>query len=427
MRDAGNDALRSHRPWPLLAAALALLPAAAAAQEGVGVACTTAPGPSPTFTLTVTDGYIQLPDGATMYMWGYAPAGGGFQHPGPVLCVNEGETVTVVLRNPTPRDVSIVFPGQEDVLADGAAVQPQLDGGGTLRSLAQVAPAGGGSVTYRFVARRPGTFPYHSGTDPITQVRMGLFGALVVRPAGAPHQAFDRLDSAFTPGEEFMLLLSEIDPLQHQAVESGLPFDPASYHPRYWLANGRGFPDTIADNFAPWLPAQPYGALARIHPWNSATHPAPGLIRYLNFGTENYPFHPHGNNGLVIGRDGFALQGPGGEDLSFEKFAVNIAPGQTWDVTFRWHDAESYSPSNPVTVTVPSVANLQYGIFYGGSPYLGVTGPQPPGSSTLNQCGEYYIITHNHALHQLTAWGGVVLVGPLTYLRVDPPLPNSCP
>ena len=224
-----------------------------------------------------------------------------------------------------------------------------------------------------------------------------------------------------------MLLLSEIDPLQHYAVEAGLPFDPTAYKPRYWLANGRGFPDTIADNAAPWLPAQPYGALARIHPWNPATHPLPGLVRYLNFGTEKYPFHPHGNNGLVVGRDGYALQGPAGEDLAFEKFAIDIAPGQTWDVLFQWHDAEGYSPANPVPVTVPSTANLQYGMFYGGSPYLGSTGPLPPGASTLNQCGEYYIITHNHALHQLTAWGGVVMVGPITYLRIDPPQPNSCP
>ena len=32
-----------------------------------------------------------------------------------------------------------------------------------------------------------------------------------------------------------------------------------TYHPRYWLINGRGFPDSIADNFASWLPNQPYG------------------------------------------------------------------------------------------------------------------------------------------------------------------------
>ena len=53
-------------------------------------------------------------------MWGYSEAGKPFQHPGPVLCVNQGDTVTVILQNTfAEADVSIIFPGQEDVLADG--------------------------------------------------------------------------------------------------------------------------------------------------------------------------------------------------------------------------------------------------------------------------------------------------------------------
>ena len=53
-------------------------------------------------------------------------AAGTFQHPGPVLCVTEGDTVTVVLHNTlNDDDVSIVFPGQKNVKADGAPVQPQ--------------------------------------------------------------------------------------------------------------------------------------------------------------------------------------------------------------------------------------------------------------------------------------------------------------
>ena len=51
---------------------------------------------------------------------------------------------------------------------------------------------------------------------------MGLFGALIVRPTHrAPTTPTTSADSRFTPGEEFMVLLSEIDPYQHQAVEQG--------------------------------------------------------------------------------------------------------------------------------------------------------------------------------------------------------------
>lgn len=417
----------------VLACGLVLLPVAArAAPPAVGVACTTNAGPNPTFTLEARDGYIQLPDSNTMYMWGYAQGGRAFQHPGPVLCVNEGDTVTVILNNTLAEPVSIIFPGQEGVQANGAPAQPQYNGAGILTSLTNVAGAGGGTVAYTFVASHPGSFIYESGTNPQKQVRMGLFGALLVRPAAGANFVYNRPDSRFTPNEEFLVLLSEIDPYQHEAAERGASFNLNNYHPRYWLINGRGFPDSIADNFSPFLPDQPYGALARIRPFDIAAHPYPGAIRYLNVGTEEFPFHPHGNNGLVIGRDGGALEGPRtvptvpGPDLSFEKFAINIGPGQTWDVIFKWYDAENYSESNPVPVTIPQVNNQEFGMFYSGSPYLGKTGTLPPGASTLNTCGEYYIISHNHALFQITSWG-VNMSGPITYVRVDPPLPNNCP
>lgn len=399
-----------------------------------GIACTTAGSPNPTFTLDAKPGYIQLPDGTTAYMWSYANGGEAFQHPGPVLCVNEGDTVTVILTNSLAEPVSIMFPGQENVLADGAPAQPQFSAG-ALTSLTNAA-APGTSISYSFVATHPGSYIYESGTLPHKQVRMGLFGALLVRPALGASYMNNRADSQYTTNtqftasgpsvnEEYMVLLSEIDPYQHYYAEAGYPFDFNYYHPRYWLVNGRGFPDSIADNFAPYLPDQPYGALARIHP-NSASHLLPGAIRYLNVGTEEFPYHPHGNNGRVIGRDGRALQGAGGEDLSMEKFAINIGPSQAWDVIFDWHDAESYNQTtNPVPVTIPQVNNQEFGIFYSGSPYLGVTGPLPPGASTLNTCGEYYIISHNHALFQMSSWG-VNATGPITYVRVDPPLPNNC-
>ena len=433
----------------LMLSSAAVRPIAAATQGSnpSGVVCTTdgGGGSNPTFTLTTRAGYINLPDGTTAYTWGYAEGSRPFQHPGPVLCVNQGDTVTVTLRNaftPTsPKSapaVSIIFPGQENVLADGAPSQPQFSGA-TLTALAKPAQPGGGTVTYSFVASRPGTFLYESGggqvasgtpsfySSPQVQVRMGLFGALIVRPAGHPDWAYDRPDSQFNPGTEYMALLSEIDPYLNARVLKGTSaFNMNNYHPRYWLINGRGFPDSIADNFATWLPTQPYGSLATIHPID-ATNTLPSITRYLSVGTEDYPFHPHGNNGKVIGRDGAPLAAGGGEDMSFDKFSVNIGPGQTWDVLFSWKDNEEYAPStNPVPASEPDLQNLTVGMFYSGSPYLGVQEPMPPGISTLNECGEFYIIAHNHALHQLTSWG-VNMTGPITYTRVDPPLPNSCP
>lgn len=410
-----------------LLALLSLYPAAGAARVAAqalpsdGLVCTT----GPTFTLTARSGYIGTPDDNILYMWGLSAGSDPYQYPGPVLCVNQGDTVTVILHNTLPQDVSLIFPGQTNVLANGQPAQPQFSGS-TLTSLTNVAPANGGSVTYSFVASEPGTYLYQSGTNPAVQVRLGLFGALVVRPSLGAGYAYNRADSAFNPATEYLVLLSDIDPYLSQATEAGLPFNMSNYRARYWLINGRGFPDAIAPNFASWLPSQPYGALARIYPYDATLNPLPALARYINVGSEDHPFHPHGNNGLMIGRDGRALEGSAQQDLAFERYSFNMGPGQTADVLFRWYDAEAYAPSNPVPVTIPNFQNMMYGMFYSGSPYLGEQGTIPVGTTSENQCGEYYIIAHNHALYQLSSWG-VLMTGPATYMRVDPPQPNTCP
>ncbi len=424
--------MRKHSTYPkmaivllIVALVLALVPgwttsASAQSAQSDGMVCTSGPN----FSLTSHTGYIGTPDGNVVFMWGLSSGADDFQYPGPVLCVNEGDTVTVVLHNTLNRGISLIFPGQENVLADGQPDGPVFNGT-NLVSLAKVAGANGGTVTYSFVATRPGTFLYQSGTDPAIQVPMGLFGAIVVRPAGHPDWVYDRPETAFNPNHEYIALLSEIDPVLSQKMEAGQPFNSKNYHPRYWMINGRGFPDTIAPNFASWLPGQPYGALAIIEPWDASLNPLPAVIRYLSVGSVDYPFHPHGNNVRIVGRDGMPLEGAAAEDLAYDKYSIPVGPGQTWDALFSWHDPEAYnSATNPVPVTFPNIMDLFFGPFFGGAPYLGEQGAIPVGTTTQNQCGEYYHIAHNHALYQITSWG-VPMTGMATYTRINPP--GGCP
>jgi len=201
----------------------------------IGMICT----PGPTFDLKATDGYISTPDGNSVYMWGYAESAGAFQMPGPVLCVTEGDTVTINLTNELPEPVSIVFPGQTDVTTVGGA--PGL--------FTTEAATSGGTVTYSFVAAEPGTYLYESGSAPHKQVQMGLYGVLVVRPALGPSFAYNDPATEFNPGREYLLVIHDIDPELHYAVEHGLPYDVTTMLDRYWTINGRAFPDTINDNF----------------------------------------------------------------------------------------------------------------------------------------------------------------------------------
>ena len=156
----------------LAAPAGAAVPRIIPASVPGNVVCTT----GPTFDLTARAGRIQTPDGNSVYMWGYAPTGGIFQIPGPVLCVNEGDTVTVNLTSPPTTcgrgDLDLVFPGQLGVTSTDPT--PGLLAG-------EADP--GGTVSYSFAAGRAGTYLYESGTEPSKQVEMGLYGAIIVRPA----------------------------------------------------------------------------------------------------------------------------------------------------------------------------------------------------------------------------------------------------
>src|SRR6267154_4023817 len=312
-----------------------------------------APGiTGPTFNLTAQSAYISQPDGSMIYSWGYgcriAPSGFApaaisaatcptMQVPGPTLIVTEGQTVTVNLTNGLPTaagNTSILFPGF-NVTATGGV-------GGLLT---KEAAAGGGTVTYTFTAGSPGTRAYYSGTQSDLQVEMGMYGAIIVLPSGAPtngacptHNTAAGLNTAGTAlaagGEsdfrlsptgaayhltqscydrEYLFQFSEMDPNIHtQALAQvtakagctagaagcslNVPTEP--YHPAYFMINGRSMPDDMDTNYAAQYPHQPYNGNPHMHPGELT------LLRIIGQGRWQHPFHEHGNHVRILGRDG---------------------------------------------------------------------------------------------------------------------------
>jgi hypothetical protein len=419
-----------------------------------------------TFLLTAKTGFITTADSNAFYMWGYSNGNGTFQHPGPIFCVETGDHVTITLKNTLPVDTSLQFPGMKDVKANGAPSDPVFDGTGHLVSLAPVAPAGG-AMTYSFYANDSGSFLYESGTDPGFQVQMGLFGAIIVRPhvtaanqatlaafvqanapgangttgpaalADAPALAYGSmanydLNAIYSRNHEYLMMLSEIDPDLHAAVEQG-GVDSSDdwdkpYRAHYFLINGRSFPDNISANGAPWLPAQPYGAMAHVLPYevktdavhDAAANPLPALIHYMSVGVESYPMHPHSNHERIIIQDGTPLR-DGAVDLSAEHFAAVINPGAAADATFIWTNVEDYTDTTGARIPVPpnNGLNLTEGEYWSGSPYLGNQFELNPGINGANECGEYYHVVHSHNLPQATNYGAT-FGGMLSLIRVDP-------
>jgi len=379
----------------------------------------------PTFNLNASSGYIDTPDGDSLLVWGFGEGGGTMQYPGPTLIVNQGDTVTVNLTNNLPHPVSIIFPGQEGVVATG----------GSAGMLTQESTGPADTVSYTFTANRPGTFMYQSGTRPELQTELGLVGALIVRPSGAPKQAYNHPDTAFD--YEYLFLLSEMDPAIHYQVDRGLyeTIDMTVYHPVLWFINGRNGPDTLAPANNPIMPHQPYNIVPRVHPGDTM------LLRLIGASRDLHPFHTHGNHTMQIARDSYLLESsPGvGPDLSIFDFTTTVVPGATYDALFTWTgegmgwDIYGHTPGDPlapnedpadhgkpIPVVLPENQDLTFGGFWSGSPFLGAYGTLPPGEGGLNANGGLFFMWHSHTERELVN-NDVFPGGMMTMLIVEPP------
>jgi FtsP/CotA-like multicopper oxidase with cupredoxin domain len=412
------------------------------------------------FALVATSGYIQNGDGNNLFIWGYAdgnpPSGTvNVQYPGPTLIVNQGVTVTVTLTNWLAEPVSLLFPGMDSVTAAPS------DNNGIRGIFTWEAPPGGeGTVTYTFVASRPGTFYYQSGTNLDKQLEMGLFGAIIVRPAGFDNTAptaYGDASSAYT--REYLFLHSEMDDRYHNRVERGEEIDTTTFFPTYWFYNGRNAPDTMAAPDADYLPHQPYNALPLMRPGERI------LFRVIGMGRDQHPLHHHSNHSLIIALDGMPLTSdPGnfatiGADLGELAFSVTSAPGRTSDSIFEWTGrnlgwdvygdpndpltAHTCSPNaqgfDPVTfewcadhgrifpltgtalpVLIPDQDDLSPGDFFSGSPFLGQKGTLPPGLGKFNVDGSFFQIMHSHTEKEMTN-NDVFPGGMMTFIVILPP------
>lgn len=398
------------------------------------------------FNFTVKSDHISTADGGSYLIWGYADDDlheglkGLAQYPGPTIIVNQGDLVTINLKNTLSQPVSMIFPGQAYVEATG----------GSKGILTQESTGTDDIVTYTFVAGEPGTYMYHSGTNMQQQVEMGLLGALIVRPAMGINYAYNSVDTHWD--REFLFLFTEMDPRVHNAVEFNRPFNDTNYYAVYWFINGRVAPDNMAEPFVPWLPTQPYNNMPRMHPGEKL------LIRVISAGRDLHPFHTHGNHARIIAKDGRLLSTNGlSSDLAYEVFTIKAVPGQTVDAIFEWtgkglnwdiygtpadgmpahecidNDGDGFAdpgiPGNnpyeycadhnkPFPTILPEDQDLVFGGWYGGSPFLGTTGALPPGEGGLNPYGGFSYMWHSHTEKELTNFD-IFPGGMLTMLIIE--------
>jgi manganese oxidase len=223
----------------------------------------------------------EFASGLRAYCWGF----NGQVH-GPTIEAVEGDRVRIYVTNQLPENTSIHW--------HGVLVPSGMDG---VAGLSQKNIAPGETYKYEFQLRQHGTYMYHSHSDDMTQIALGLMGMFVIHPRTPTGANVDR---------DFVLMSSEwrVDVGTRRPV----PIEMTDFN--VLTFNGRAFPGT-----APLVAK--YGDRVRIRLGNLSP-------------MEHHPIHLHGYSWKITEMDG----SPVPESAQQPGNTVLVAVGQTRTVEF---------------------------------------------------------------------------------------------
>jgi len=234
----------------------------------------------------------------------------------------------------------------------------------------------GASLTYYYNAKDAGTYMYHCHVEAAEHMQMGMLGNLYVRPRqnrcdtiaddpavpgsicpaghvnGVTQYAYDDGDGSTSYAVEAVIQVGSFDPDFHDASFNVQPLPFAGMRDRYFLMNGRGYPDTVNPNVL--FTEDPLGKLQPSQPVTSLIEATPGqriLLRLSNLSvTQFYTVGWTGAAGQVVGLDARLLRDGAGNNLYEDTNSVTLGGGQSADVIIT-------APSAPGTLFV-HVMNL---------------------------------------------------------------------
>ena len=218
------------------------------------------------FDLTAKIVDWEVEPGKTVKAWAY-----NGQVPGPLIKVDPGDHVRIVLKNELPQSTSLHLHGIE--------LPNAMDG---VPFVTQDPIKPGASFTYDFVAQGPAVGMYHSHDYALTQVPDGMAGAIIVGDEPIP--------AGYGPVSQ------EVPMMLNDAGVIGFSL------------NGKSFPAT-----APVI----------AHPGETVE------VHYMNEGQQIHPMHLHGIRQLVIAKDGNPVPQPYLADT------VDVAPGERYTVLIK--------------------------------------------------------------------------------------------
>ena len=277
---------------------------------------------------------------------------------------------------------------------------------------ASVAINVGGSFTYYYLAPEPGTYMWHCHISPAEHLQMGMVGQLYVRPRqnvvngslgaallaankesyfngsasatdagktcndvicmgqtpmpavatamtndGTKKYAYNDGDGSTAYDVEYPIQMHGFDPNFHFV---GMTFNPESFadnKDKYFLLNGRSYPDTI--NPAPLSTQSSDGVSRFSQPLSTVINiPAGGkaLLRFSDLNTTEY--HTLASLGIpmrVIGVNARLLRDLAGNNLYYDTNSITLGGGESIDVIL---DATGYTAGQKFYLYTPQMDHL---------------------------------------------------------------------
>jgi len=326
--------------------------------------------------LVAGDGMVRMADGKELYIFGFAALPGGAAAPAPNTPEYPGWVIaegTLAANAPAP---TIAVDEDDELFLTltnvGMAMRPDLfdphsvhwHGFPQAASIFDGVPDSsisvnmGASLTYYYNAKDAGTYMYHCHVEATEHMQMGMLGNLYVRPRqnrceaipdnpaipgsacpgghvpGSTKYAYNDGDGTTRYDVEYPIQIGSFDPDFHDASFNVQPLPFAGMKDRYFLLNGRGYPDTVHPGVLSTI--DPLGKEQPSQPVPSLITALPGkriLLRISNLNVTQ--FNTLGTNGIpmeVVGLDARLLRDGAGNNMYYKTNSLTLGGGQSADV-----------------------------------------------------------------------------------------------
>jgi len=324
------------------------------------------------------DGMVTMADGKELYVFSFsdiplpgqsgAPAANSGEYPGYVM-----DTGMLAANAPAP---TIVVDEDDELFLSltnvGMTMRPDLFDPHTVHwhgfpqaasvfdgvPDASISVNMGATLTYYYNAKDAGTYMYHCHVEATEHMQMGMLGNLYVRPRqdrcdtltddaavpgsvcpaghanGVSKYAYNDGDGSTRYDVQYPIQIGSFDPAFHDASFGVQPLPFADMRDRYFLLNGRGYPDTT--NPGVLSTVDPLGMTQFSQPVSSLIEATPGQKILLRISNLNVTiFNTLATNGPpmeVVALDARLLRDDDGNNMYYKTNSLTLGGGQSADV-----------------------------------------------------------------------------------------------